>query len=363
MGNTNLNAAKTAKNDEFYTLFEDIEKEMNAYLEFDPDVFKDKTILLPCDDPEWSNFTKYFAQNFDRFGLKKLVSTSYAPNSKPEDIPYQPTLFELEGSDFSEEKTRERGKIFTLVRDRNGDKKINLNDLEWSYLEGDGDFRSDEVTRLRDEADFVITNPPFSLFREFVPWLLAGTAQFSVIGDLNAISAAEIFTPLKEGLFWVGVTRTGTGQMFFEIYEGAPVKTGQVEIDGKRYQTIGSSAWFTNIEHGIRRRPLRLATMQDNLKFSKDKKLKEMGYAPLDNYDAIGVPRVELIPSDYDGPMAVPISFLGKFNPSQFEILDANNFRLPHFKKTKPHGLIKDADSSIGGKATYQRMLIRRIQS
>lgn len=165
--NEKLHRAKKQKNDEFYTQYADIEKEMNAYIEYNPDVFRDKTILLPCDDPEWSNFTKYFAQNFERFGIKKLISTSYAADSKPKEIPYQPTLFEIESPKFDNKKTRSHGKIFILERDTNKDKKIDINDLEWSYLKGDGDFRSKEVTKLRDEADFIITNPPFSLFREF----------------------------------------------------------------------------------------------------------------------------------------------------------------------------------------------------
>ena len=174
MANENLGAAKKAKNDEFYTQYADIEKEMNAYLEYNPDVFKDKTILLPCDDPEWSNFTKYFAQNFEAFGLKKLISTSYAPNSKPKDVPYQPTLFEMESEIFDQDKTVQNGKIFTLTKDKTGNGIINFEDLEWNYLEGDGDFRSEEITKLRDESDFVITNPPFSLFREFLAWIVGG---------------------------------------------------------------------------------------------------------------------------------------------------------------------------------------------
>ena len=160
MANENLGAAKKAKFDEFYTQYHDIEKEMNAYLDYDEDVFRNKTILLPCDDPEWSNFTKYFAQNFERLGLKKLISTSYAPNSKPLAIPYQPTLFEMDSPEFDEEKTQANGKIFTLTQDVTGDNVINVDDLEWSYLEGDGDFRSDEITALRDEAPPVCACKP-----------------------------------------------------------------------------------------------------------------------------------------------------------------------------------------------------------
>lgn len=166
--NSNLSKAKTAKNDEFYTQYHDIEKEMQAYLDFNPDVFKNKTILLPCDDPEWSNFTKYFAQNFQRLGLKKLISTSFAATSKPAGFAYQPSLFEQSDERFDPELSPKQGKIFTLTHDKSGDGKINIDDLEWKYLKGDGDFRSDEVKKLRDQADIIITNPPFSLFREFL---------------------------------------------------------------------------------------------------------------------------------------------------------------------------------------------------
>ena len=154
MANKNLSNAKNAKNDEFYTQYADIQKEVNAYIDYDADVFRGKTVLLPCDDPEWSNFTKFFAQNFQRFGLKKLISTSYAADNKG----------------FI--NTEAKGKVFELDHDTNGNGKIDIEDLEWKYLEGDGDFRSEEVKLLRDEADIIITNPPFSLFREFLAWIL-----------------------------------------------------------------------------------------------------------------------------------------------------------------------------------------------
>lgn len=150
-----LATAKKNQSDEFYTRFEDINKEVNAYLEFNPDTFKDKTVLLPCDDPEWSNFTRYFAQNFEKLGLKKLISTSFAVESKPSGAFYQPTIFEMSDVQYDEVKTRKQGKIFTLTR-RN--KKVDINDLKWKYLDGDGDFRSEEVKKLRDEADIIVTN-------------------------------------------------------------------------------------------------------------------------------------------------------------------------------------------------------------
>jgi len=321
MANENLGAAKKAKNDEFYTQYADIEKEMNAYLDYDPDVFRAKTVLLPCDDPEWSNFTKYFAQNFEKLGLKKLISTSYAPNSKPKEIPYQPALFELECEKFDESKSKSNGKIFTLTKDVTKNGVVNFEDLEWDYLSGDGDFRSAEVTELRDESDFIITNPPFSLFREFLAWIIQGDKQFSIIGNSNAITYKEVFPLIKENKIWLGVTRTGVGSMYFYVFEGAPEKSGQITQDGRRMQTIGNSAWFTNIDHGRRHEPLQLMTMADNLKFSKNAQIKALGYKKYDNYDAIEIPRVEAIPSDYDGVMGVPITFLGKYNPDQFEIL------------------------------------------
>ena len=147
MANGNLTNAKNAKNDEFYTQYYDIEKEITAYLEYNPDVFRGKTILLPCDDPEWSNFTKFFAQNFERFGLKKLISTSYAQESKKYKTNYQPTLFEVNDPQYDYKKTKTKGKIFTLTYDKQGDGRIDVNDLEWHYLEGDGDFKSKEIKK------------------------------------------------------------------------------------------------------------------------------------------------------------------------------------------------------------------------
>ena len=167
MANENLQAAKEAKNDEFYTQYYDIELEMNAYLEYNPDVFRGKTVLLPCDDPEWSNFTLYFAQKFKDLGLKKLISTSYAADSKKVKAGYMPSLFETEAPQFDPAKTNTHGKLFVLEKDITGDGQVDYRDLEWSYLEGDGDFRSKEVCALRDEADIIVTNPPFSLFRDF----------------------------------------------------------------------------------------------------------------------------------------------------------------------------------------------------
>jgi len=242
MANDNLTAAKTAKNDEFYTQYEDIQKEMNAYLEYDPDAFKDAVVLLPCDDPDWSNFTRYFAQNFGKLGLKKLISTSYAPNAKPA-VPYQSALFEPEGERFDEVKTRANGKIFTLEKDISGDGKVDFSDFEWKYLEGDGDFRSEEVTKLRDEATHIITNPPFSLFREFVAWILKSEAKFSIIGNMNAITYKEVFPLIKENKIWLGATRAGMGSMWFEVPSNSLEKQGQCFPPGLLGYCTGVGQW------------------------------------------------------------------------------------------------------------------------
>ena len=204
MAKRSLAEAKKNKNDEFYTQYSDIEREIQAYLEYDKDVFHGKTVLLPCDDPEWSNFTKYFAQNFENFGLKKLISTSYAVNSKLYKGTYQPTLFETTSPEYDDFKTENNGKIFTLTHDKNRDSKIDIDDLEWHYLEGDGDFRSGEIKKLRDEADFIITNPPFSLFREFLAWIVESKKKFVVIGSKNASTYKEVFPLIKKDKIWLG---------------------------------------------------------------------------------------------------------------------------------------------------------------
>lgn len=368
MANSNLTSAKKAKNDEFYTQYHDIEKEVAAYLEFNPDVFRDKTILLPCDDPEWSNFTKFFAQNFEKFGLKKLISTSYAVESKKYKTAYQPTLFETESPEFDAEKTRVNGKIFELTRDKTGDKKIDIEDLEWRYLEGDGDFRSAEIKKLRDEADIIVTNPPFSLFREFLAWILKADKQFLIIGNMGAVIYKEIFPLIKDNRLWLGVTRNGTGSMWFRIGDGMPIKTGQkTDTSGVRYQTVGNTAWFTNIDHGRRHQSIPLMTQADVIKFGTKKPFDKY-----ENYNAIDVPLVKYIPSDYDGVMGVPISFLGKYNPEQFEIIwqaSGNSYANMPKELLKIVNFIPNVPGAegagqgvgvVGGKKVYSRILIKR---
>jgi hypothetical protein len=321
MANELLGAARKAKNDEFYTQFQDIEKEMNAYLDYNPDVFRNKTVLLPCDDPEWSNFTRYFAQKFETLGLAKLISTSYAPNSKPKDLDLQPTLFELESPNFDETKTASNGKIFTLHRDLTGDNKINVDDLEWEYLEGDGDFRSAEITALRDEADIIITNPPFSLFREFLAWILEAEKSFVIVGNQNAITYKEVFPLLKGNKLWLG---KGFNRSMAHFYTPYVTHSKWIEQEGDNIVRVAGVQWFTNIEHGKRHEPLALMTEADNIKFSKHKEVRGVGYRKYANFDAIEVPYSDAIPSDYEGNMGVPITFLAKYNPDQFEILGSS---------------------------------------
>lgn len=314
--NSNLSQAKKAKNDEFYTQYQDIQKEIAAYLEVNPDVFKGKTILLPCDDPEWSNFTKFFAQNFESFGLKKLISTSYAPDSKLFKTPYQPTLFESNDPKFDKKKTIKNGKIFILDFDKTGDGKIDVNDLEWQYLEGDGDFRSEEVKALRDESDVIITNPPFSLFREFIKWINEADKKFITIGSKNSITYKEVFPLIKDNKLWSGRT-SWSGGMWFETRN---VEDVDKVVNGLNLKNI-PSIWLTNIDHKRRHEPIPLMTWEDNLKFSKHEIIKQKGYEKYENYDAIEVPFTDAIPSNYKGVMGVPISFLDKYSPEQFEIV------------------------------------------
>ena len=320
MPNDNLSDAKKAKFDEFYTQYQDIEKEISAYLDYDPDVFRDKTVLLPCDDPEWSNFTKFFAQNFERLGLKKLISTSYAVESKTYKSVYQPTLFEIRDPQFDAYKTKKNGKIFILDRDKTGNGKVDVEDLEWHYLAGDGDFRSAEIKKLRDEADIIITNPPFSLFREFLAWIVETDKKFVIIGNLNAITYKEIFPLIKNDKMWLG-NGFHAGNAYFSTPSAKEYAEGvyNSETGLVKFRNV---CWFTNLDHGRRHQPLNLMTMADNLKYSKHKEIMgKESYDHYENYDAIEVPFTDSIPSDYDGVMGVPASFLDKYSPEQFEIV------------------------------------------
>ena len=327
-GNANLVSARAVKNDEFYTQWNDIENEMQAYLEYDPDAFRGKTILLPCDDPDWSNFTKYFAERFEQLGLKKLISTSCAADGG-------------------------NGKVFMLEGE---------NGPQQGHLSGDGDFRSDEVIALRDEADMVVTNPPYSLFREFVSWLVEGDVEFAVIGNFNSIACKEIFPLIKDNKMWLGQP-VPRGSMWFTIPDNMVDSISKRDktcfrIEDGQAQARRPACWFTNIEHGRRHEPLRLMSMKENQKYNKQIIANANSYKQYDNYNAIEVPVVAGIPSDYGGVMGVPISFLDKYNPEQFEILGATESEGTGFSEgLHDGGAVKQA--TVDGKRVYKRIFIR----
>lgn len=267
-----------------------------------------------------------------------------------------------ENPKFDEKKTIINGKIFTLDHDTSGDGKIDVNDLEWSYLKGDGDFRSDEIKKLRDEFDVIITNPPFSLFREFLAWIVEADKKFVIIGNMNAITYKEVFPLIQDNKMWTGSRfnkRLNGKNMTFTVPDDYTLSGTEVEMssDGKKMISVAGTGWFTNLDHGIRHQFLPLMTMADNIKFSKHKEVKGKEYQKYDNYDAIEVPFTDAIPSDYDGVMGVPISFLPKYNPDQFIILGATqrgcHDNVPDTKKYDDYWEVKqngEKTGSSGGK-------------
>lgn len=382
MANTNLSAAKKAKNDEFYTQYVDIQKEIEAYLEYDKNTFRDKVVYCNCDDPLESNFFGFFADNFKRLGLKRLITTSYKPS------PVANTLFDLSpyttsNSGLGRDKDFAARFIIDDVGDYNGDGTVNKLDLfeqlkankknEWKKLNGDdtysaGDFRSAECTALLKQADIVVTNPPFSLFREYVAQLVEYGKKFAIIGNINAITYKETFPLIKENKIWLGPSIT-SGDREFEVPESTldlAKFTGEVR-GGKYYQKVVGVRWYTNIDHGRRHQILSLMTMADNKKFNKKVQKSDVFYEPYDNYDAIEVSFVDGIPKDYEGVMGVPISFLDKYNPDQFEVIwqASGNTRASapleilknlHYKKHKED---RGGCTVVNNKRTYGRILIR----
>ena len=375
MSKADLVNAKRAKNDEFYTQFNDIEAEMTAYYEYNHEVFRHKIILCPCDDPEWSNFVNFFATNFKRFGLKALISTSYAKSGMSDKL----TNKEKSSSYYDPEKHKTCGKLFVMTGDMNGDGKIDSDDVSFQkYLQGDGDFRSEEVTKLRDEADIIITNPPFSLFREFLKWIMDGKKQFIIIGNMNAISYKEVFPLIKDNKLWLGYS-IHSGDRAFNVPDNYPIRTSLSGVDdhGHKYVRVNGVRWFTNIEHGLRHEELILDTMANNLRFNKSlkKKLAKYGdldhYPKYDNYDAIEIPITKCIPSDYKGKMGVPISFLDKYNPDQFEIIGGFNgskledkTKFDYVQSTNTPAIISGKEKlwngpTIDKKTLYYRIIIK----
>lgn len=337
MANDTLSGARRAKNDEFYTQFSDIQKEVESYLEYNPDTFKDKVVYSNCDDPYESNFFRYFVLNFNRLGLKQLITTSYKPS------PVANTQIGLFGDDVTLEPVKGRPKItankfiINEVGDVDGDGSFTLEDIaiqlkanknnEWTPLEEDGDFRSDECVELLKQSDIVVTNPPFSLFREYITQLFDHKKQFLIIGNLNAITYREVFPMIKNNKVWLGNNaRVNGGAMFYEIPEAVvnldQVREIRTDENGKKtYITrVQGVRWFTNLDHGRLHQPLPLMPESDVIKFVTKKPFDKY-----DNYDAIEVSLVKNIPSDYKGCMGVPISFLDKYSPEQFEIIGSFN--------------------------------------
>lgn len=328
--NRGLGAAKAAKKDEFYTQYVDIQKEVEAYLEFDEDTFRGKVVYCNCDDPFESNFFRYFAANFNKLGLKRLISTSY--DGSP--IAGQGFLFpEYNEGNGKREKPKALAVMLDHVKDENGDGAVNIEDVKLFLkrnkaariaLNGDGsysggDFRSAECLAFLNEADIVVTNPPFSLSREYVPLLMQYNKKFLIIGNTNWITYREHFRVIKDNKMWLGCTNFNVG-MFFEVPEHWTKFHHIDEGTGKKIARVSTSCWFTNLDHGRRHQKLPLMTMAENLKFSKNMRGKA-SYDRYENYDAIEVGTYKEIPSDYDGDMGVPVTFLDKFNPDQFEII------------------------------------------
>lgn len=372
MANKNLKNARRAKNDEFYTQFGDIQKEIEAYMEYNPDVFRGKVVYCNCDDPYESNFFRYFVLNFNRFGLKQLITTSYKPS------PVANTQLLLFGDDKSLPKSKGRPKvtankfIINKVHDINGDEEFNLKKVarqlkankhnEWEPLEGDGDFRSDECINLLKQSDIVITNPPFSLFREYVNQLFDYNKQFVIIGNMNAITYKEVFPKIKKNKLWLGPS-IRSGDREFQVPDSYPIAAAGWRIDeeGRKFLRIKGVRWFTNLDHGRLHQPLPLMTMKENKRFNTKIQKNENSYKKYDNYAAIEVPYTNAIPSDYDGVMGVPISFLDKYNPDQFEILGSDyNVKeglLPKLVKPKWKGKLDRG--YVNNKRLYTRILIK----
>jgi len=366
--NKNLNKAKETKNDEFYTQYSDIQKEVEKYLEYNPDTFRNKVVYCNCDDPFESNFFRYFVLNFNKLGLIKLITTSYKPS------PVANTQLQLFGDDKTLPKMKGRPKItankfiVSEVRDIDEDGEFNLKDIakqlkankhnEWTPLEGDGDFRSDESIDLLKQSDIVVTNPPFSLFREYIKQLVDYNKKFLIIGNMNAITYKEVFPLIKENKIWLGVNN---GPKIYQAPDYYKQKNIFIGPDGKKYAKMGNTCWFTNLDHGRRHEPLQLMTMTENKRFNKQVKKDPNCYKKYDNYNAIEVPYTSAIPSDYDGVMGVPVSFLDKYNPDQFEILGSDyNVKeglLPKLVNPKWKGKLDRG--YVNNKRLYTRIFIK----
>lgn len=355
VSNSSLHEAKRAKKDEFYTQIVDIEKELKHYKE----QFRGKVVYCNCDDPFESNFFKYFAANFNALGLKQLIATSYKPS------PIANTQLVLFGEPKALAASKGRPKvtankfIINEVHDIDGDGAFDLHDVagqlkanknnEWSPLKGDGDFRSAESVELLKRADIVVTNPPFSLFREYVAQLMEYKKKFLIIGNINAVTYKESFGYIKDDKMWLGAS-IHSGDREFQVPDDYPLLAAGYRVDsaGKKYIRVKGVRWFTNLDYEERHDSLVLY-----------KKYTPTEYPRYDNYDAINVDKTADIPMDFDGAIGAPITFLDKYNPEQFEIMSSNEIRLNKNVPFKEHGLIKDKDSAINGKPVYVRIVIK----
>lgn len=326
--NAALTAAKRAKKDEFYTQRVDIENELRHYKAH----FKGKVVLCNCDDPRQSEFFKYFVENFEKLGLKRLIATCY----KSQDV------------DLFSQGDCERAICQVYEGDKNGNMVLDDDEVGVRVLKGDGDFRSEECIEILKEADIVVTNPPFSLFREYVEQLIKYGKKFVIIGNQNAITYKEIFPLLKNNEVWIGYK---FGDMAFKVPADSEPRATRYWQDesGQKWRSMGNVCWYTNLDIQKRHEKLPLY-----------KKYTPEEFPRYDNYNAINVDKTADIPYDYNGAMGVPITFIDKYNPEQFEILDANDYRSHEGVPCKPHGLIKDKDGAIDGKPKFARILIRR---
>ena len=386
-----LHAAKAAKRDEFYTQYVDIQKEVEAYLEFDAGTFRGKVVYCNCDDPFESNFFKYFAASFNKLGLKRLVATSYAGSLVAGQDSLFPEYFECGGS---RHKPNAIAVVLDHVKDEDGDGATTIDDVKRflernkatrTVLKGDGkygggDFRSAACVALLKEADIVVTNPPFSLFREYVAQLVEHGKKFLIIGNMQATTYKEVFPLIKADKLWMGVT-IHSGDREFRVPDHYPLNAAGCRVDEKgiKYIRVKGVRWWTNLDHGRRHEKLPLMTMDENLKFSKNLKGKT-AYDRYDNYDAIEVGTYKEIPSDYDGVMGVPITFLDKYNPDQFEIVGttesndpANAWRTRVYNSQecrdaymalfgKPGVYDLNASGVVNGVKVYKRILIRHCR-
>ena len=337
--NTGLSKAKDAKKDEFYTAYEDIQAEINHY----EDTFIGKTVLCNCDDPFESNFCKFFFRNFNYLGLKRLICTSYSTSPI---IGRQLTLFD----DWTDEPIgKGNGYVMDIkkvpmangrgVSDEDIDALLKSKKCGVKKLKGDGDFRSEECIEYLKQADIVVTNPPFSLFREYVAQLIEYGKQFLIIGNVNAITYKEIFPLIKNNKMWLGAS-IHSGDRKFYVPDTYPLRAAGcgVEKDGRKYIRVKGVRWFTNLDYAMRHEELILYKRYYG---------NEEEYPKYDNYDAINVDKTSDIPCDYFENMGVPITYLDKHNPEQFEIVNANEIRTNLSTPLKEHGMIKDKDAAI----------------